>query len=169
MRIVVSDTSCMIDLRKAALLEALLQLPYTFVMPNTLFEDEWLCLTGDEKQLLCDQGLEVRDLPGPLVQRASQYSNRHPRLQLNDCFALTMAEEIDDSILLTGDGSLRRIAEDKEIEARGVLWVTDELEANGIVPLPLLHEALQLFHDDGLVFLPREEILRRIRRLAQLI
>ena len=36
MPIVVSDTCCMIDLRKVGLLEALLQLPYTFVMPDIL-------------------------------------------------------------------------------------------------------------------------------------
>ena len=75
----------MIDLRKAALLEALLQLPYKFVMPNTLFEDEWLCLSEFEKRTLCDRGLEVRDLPGQLVQRAARYFNRHARLKLNDC------------------------------------------------------------------------------------
>ncbi len=42
----------MIDLQKAGLLEALLRLPYTFVMPDTLFEDEWLCLDDAEKQTL---------------------------------------------------------------------------------------------------------------------
>ncbi len=52
MRIVVSDTSCMIDLMKAALLDAVLSLPHTFVMPNTLFEDEWLSLSAKDKKLL---------------------------------------------------------------------------------------------------------------------
>ena len=32
------------DLRKAGLLEALLQFPDTLVMPDTLFEAEWLSL-----------------------------------------------------------------------------------------------------------------------------
>ena len=169
MRIVVSDTSCMIDLRKADLLEAVLRLPYTFVMPDTLFEDEWLCLTDAEKRALCDQGLEVRGLPGPLVQRAGRYFNQHARLKLNDCFALTLAEEIEECILLTGDGPLRRIAEGNGIEVRGVLWATDELEAHGVVPLATIHAALRLFHDDEMVFLPPEELLRRIRRLAQLL
>ena len=169
MRIVVSDTSCMIDLRKADLLEAVLRLPYTFVMPDTLFEDEWLCLTDAEKRALCDLGLEVRGLPGLLVQRAGRYFNQHGRLKLNDCFALTLAEEIEECILLTGDGPLRRIAEGKGIEVRGVLWATDELEAHGVVPLATIHAALRLFHDDEMVFLPPDELLRRIRRLARLL
>ena len=107
MRIVVSDTSCMIDLRKVGLLEPLLRLPYSFVMPDTLFEDEWLCLSQAEKQALCDLGLDVRTLPGRLVERASRYFNQHTRLTLNDCFALVLAEEIEDCILLTGDSPLR--------------------------------------------------------------
>ena len=70
---------------------------------------------------------------------------------------------------MTGDGPLRRIAEGNGIEVHGVLWATDELEANGVVPLAAIHEALRLFRDDELVFLPPEELLRRIRRLARLL
>jgi hypothetical protein len=36
MRIVVSDSSCLIDLRKVSMLELLLRLPYEFLIPNTL-------------------------------------------------------------------------------------------------------------------------------------
>jgi hypothetical protein len=39
MRIIVSDTSCLIDLRKASLLEGFLKLPYEIVIPDTLFEE----------------------------------------------------------------------------------------------------------------------------------
>lgn len=169
MRIVVSDTSCMIDLRKAELLEAVLQLPHTFVMPDILFEDEWLCLSDAEKQSLCDLGLEVRGLPGPLVQRAGRYFNQYSRLTLNDCFALTLAEEIEDCILLTGDGPLRRIAGGNGIEVCGVLWITDEMEAHGVVPIRVLYDALQLFHDDDQVFVPADEVQRRLKRIARLL
>ena len=102
MRIVVSDTSCMIDLRKAGLLEPLLRLPHSFVMPDALVEDERLCLSQNDKQMLRDLGLDVRTLPSQLVERAARHFNQHARLKLNDCFALVLAEEIDDCILLTG-------------------------------------------------------------------
>ena len=169
MRIVVSDTSCMIDLRKASLLKDFLRLPYSFVMPDILFEDEWLCISDGEKIALRQCGLEVRELPGASVTRAQRYFNEHNPLQLNDCFALALAEDIEDSILLTGDGPLRNISRGKGIEVRGVLWITDELEKHDIVPLPRLYDALQLFHDDGLVFLPRNEIMPRLRRLAKFL
>ncbi len=169
MRIIVSDTSCMIDLRKAGLLRALLKLPYTFVMPDILFEDEWLCLSDAEKRALTTQGLEVRSLPGPSVARAQRHRNLNPRLKLNDCFALSLAEDIDDGLLLTGDGLLRRVAGECGVEARGVLWATDQLEQHKIVSLLKLHKALELFRDDALVFLPVEELRKRIRRLARKI
>jgi hypothetical protein len=154
---------------QGGLLEALLRLPYKFIMPDSLFDDEWLSLTATEKARLQKLGLDVHTLAGPLVGRAARYFNRHRRLKLNDCFALVLAEETEDSIHLTGDGLLRRIAEDRGIEARGVLWATDELESHKIVSPRRLHEALRLFYEDTLVFLPEEEILRRLRRLARII
>ncbi|MGF1623956.1 MAG: PIN domain-containing protein [Alphaproteobacteria bacterium] len=169
MRIIVSDTSCMIDLRKASLLREVLALPFSFIMPNTLFEDEWLDLSEDERRELRQRGLEVRDLPGPVVERAMRYFNQHRKLKLNDCFALCLAEENADSILLTGDGTLRQIGAGKGIEVRGVLWVIDELENHGSVPLRRLYEVLQLFRDDDLIFLPADEVQRRLRRIAQLL
>jgi hypothetical protein len=39
MRLIVRDTSCLIDLRKASLLEALIRLPYEISIPDVLFEE----------------------------------------------------------------------------------------------------------------------------------
>ncbi len=158
----------MVDLRKAALLESTLSLPYTFAMPNTLFEDEWLGISESEKRAMCDRGLEVRELPGAAVALAAVYFNTHKQLHLNDCFALVLAHEIDDSILLTGDRSLRAVAEGIGIEVHGVLWVIDILESHGIVSPRRLYEALRLFRDDELVFLPDDEVRKRMRKLARL-
>jgi hypothetical protein len=45
----------------------------------------------------------------------------------------------------------------------------DQFEEHATVPLRTLHDAIQLFHDDPLVFLPLDELLRRLRRLAKLL
>lgn len=169
MQIIVSDTCCMIDLAKAAMLEEMLRLPYTFVMPGPLFNDEWLTLDDDGKERLRGLGLEVRDLPGPSVARAQAYFNDNRGLKLNDCFALVLAEDTDESMLLTGDARLRTLAETSNVDVHGALWITDELERHGIVEIQRLHDALCLLRDDVLVFLPEDELLRRIRRLARLL
>ena len=159
----------MIDLRKVGLLEELLQLPYTFVMPDVLFEDEWLCLTERKKAALCEKGLEVTELSSETVEKASQHFNRHASLALNDCFALALAEETEDCILLTGDGHLRQVAQCSGIQTRGVLWAIDELEIHQVVEIRILHDALEIFHDDDTIFLPMNEVVQRLRRLSRVL
>lgn len=141
MRVIVSDTSCVIDLMKVNLLEKMLALPYTFTMPATLFNDEWLYTDEDTKQNLRDLGLEINDLPGPSVSRATRYLKQNPSLTLNDCFSLVLAEDLDDSMLLTGDASLKQLAERNNVETHGVLWITDKMERHGVVPVDRLHKA----------------------------
>jgi hypothetical protein len=51
-RIIISDTNALIDLRKAALLEALLRLPFEVHVPDLLYEDELLSIPIPEKQAL---------------------------------------------------------------------------------------------------------------------
>src|SRR5580700_4531714 len=107
MRIVVSDSSCLIDLRKASMLELLLRLPYEFLIPNTLFEEELLKFTSAQKKALIRGGLKVVDLPGERVLRAQQVVRSAPQLSIHDGFAFALAETHAGCILLTGDGSLR--------------------------------------------------------------
>ena len=92
MRIIISDTSCLIDLRKAALLAAFLRLPFEILIPNTLFEDELLSFTAEEKRTLVKAGLKVVDLPGPQVSRARDVIRAQPRLSIHDGFAFALAE-----------------------------------------------------------------------------
>jgi hypothetical protein len=55
------------------------------------------------------------------------------------------------------------------IEVHGVLWIIDELEHHGVGSKEQWYEAPRLFEQDDLVFLPQEEIRRRLRRLSQLM
>ena len=110
-RIVVSDSSCLIDLRKASLLDAFLRLPYEVLIPNILFEDELIKFTSKQKQSLIRAGLKVVDLPGERVQRARQLLIEAPKLSIHDGFAFVLAESEKGCILLTGDGHLRELAE----------------------------------------------------------
>jgi predicted nucleic acid-binding protein len=121
MRIIVSDSSCLIDLRKASLLEAFLELPYEILIPNTLFEEELLKFTAEEKELLRD-GLKVMDLPGQAVLRAQHIIRTLPHLSVHDGFAFALAEMHPGCILLTGDRPLRTLGEEQGFEVHGVLW-----------------------------------------------
>lgn len=169
MRIIVSDSSCIIDLGKGSLLRSVLQLPYTFVMPDVLFDDELLNFGPVGKDELRALGFQVMELDPQGTARAFEHAARYQVLTANDCFALALAEQTTDSILLTGDGSLRSIATEMGIGVHGVLWAIDELERASLATARELYDALSLFEQDSLVFLPKDEIRQRLRRLRRFI
>ncbi len=164
MRIVVSDSSCLIDLRKASLLDAFVRLPYELLIPNTLFDGELVKFTAAQKRALVRGGLQVIDLPGESVLRAVDVTRQLPRLSIHDGFAFVLAELHAGCVLLSGDGALRTYAASCAIEVRGVLWVIDELHRHNLVPVETLLEALALFAADDTVRLPAREVAASIRR-----
>lgn len=110
LQVVISDTSCLIDLRKSSLLDAFLRIPYELLIPNTLFEDELLRFTVAQKKALIRGGLKVVDLPGKSVLLARHIAMHTPHLSVHDEFAYALARLHPGSILLTGDGRLRALA-----------------------------------------------------------
>lgn len=164
MRIIISDTSCLIDLRKAALLAVFLRLPFEVLIPNTLFEDELLNFSVEEKMSLLKAGLTVVDLSGKQVSRARDVIRAQPRLNIHDGFAFTLAETHPGCILLTGDSGLRALAERSQIEVHGILWVCDRLLESELATAERLRAALSKLAADRAVRLPKRELAAYIRR-----
>lgn len=164
MRIIIGDTSCLIDLRKAALLSAFLCLPFEILIPNTLFEDELLSFTADEKRSLIKDGLKVVDLPGVQVSRARDVTRAWPRLSIHDGFAFALAETHSGCILLTGDSVLRSLAERSRVEVHGVPWVCDRIFERDLATAEAIHAALSKLAADPAVRLPKRELAVCIRR-----
>jgi predicted nucleic acid-binding protein len=164
MRIVVSDSSCLIDLRKVSMLDLLLRLPYEFLIPNTLFEEELLKFTTTQKKALIRGGLKVVDLPGEKVLRAQAIVRELPQLSVHDGFAFALAESHRDCILLSGDECLRDLAAKHKMDVHGVLWVLDELHANRLTPTRTIQTVLRAFMEDATVRLPRREVSAYVKR-----
>jgi predicted nucleic acid-binding protein len=168
MRIVVSDSSCLIDLRKVSLLDAFLRLPCEFLIPDTLFEDELLKFTAVQKKALIRAGLKVVDLPGERVLRAQAVIRLAPRLSVHGGFAFALAEAHPGCILLTGDGELRNLAAQNQMEVHGVLWVIDEIHRHQIEKSKILLAALRAFSVDPTVRLPQKELAASMKRFSGL-
>lgn len=168
MRIVISDSSCLIDLRKVSLLDALLALPYEFLIPNTLFEEELIKFTAAQKKDLVRRGLKVIDLPGKAVLRAQAVVRKLPKLSVHDGFAFALAENHPGCILLTGDNELRTLASQSKMEVHGILWAIDEMRRRRIKPAAALLAVLQIFSADPAVRLPRKELAAIIKQYAGL-
>jgi len=163
-QVVISDSSCLIDLRKTSLLDAFVRLPYELLIPNTLFEEELLQFSATQKKALVRGGLKVVDLPGESVMRARQVAREMPHLSIHDGFAYALAESRPGSILLTGDGPLRTFARRQKIEVHGVLWVIDELQAHAISTAGVLLAALKVLTSDPTVRLPPQELAAYLKR-----
>lgn len=164
MRIVVSDSSCLIDLSKVSLLDTLLQLPHEFLIPNTLFEEELVQFTEAQKIILVRSGLKAMDLPGKQVLRAQRVMRGIPQLSVHDGFAFALAESRPGCILLTDDDGLRTVATEHVMEVHGVLWVVDEVYRNRLTTAAALLAALRVFAMDPTVRLPSHEVAMYIKR-----
>jgi len=160
MRVLVSDTSVIIDLERGEILESVFQLNYEFVVPDLLFEEELKPYGGDR---LLELGLRVEELDGSGVGQAIQQRREAPSLSMPDAFALTLARE-NDWVLLTGDGPLRMLAGAQKVECHGVLWVFDELEAAALLEAKALHRSLSLIADHERCRLPAREVRSRLKR-----
>lgn len=168
MRIVVSDSSCIIDLRKVSLLDIFLKLPYEILIPDLLFEEELLKFTEAQKRALIKNGLKVIDMPGERVLRAQQVMRTNPRLSVHDGFAFALAESHPGCILLTGDGCLRDLALTQQIEVHGFLWIIDEMHRHDLRAAELLCAALRVLADDPAVRLPKAELSALMKRLQNM-
>ncbi len=149
-------------------MDEFLKLPYEILIPNTLFEEELLKFTDEQKESLVRGGLKVMDLAGESVLRARQVASDLPHLSIHDSFAFALAESCSGCILLTGDGGLREFALRHEMEVHGVLWVIDEIHRNGLASPGDLLTVLNEFASDQTVRLPRRELAAYIKRYGNM-
>jgi len=165
--IIISDSSAIIDLAKVRLIENLLRLPYEFIIPDTLYEDELITLEHYEKHELLDLGFKVGTLDGQGMMQAAQFFQTYSGPTLNDFIALTLAMNKKNSLLLTGDNKLRKIAKEQKVNAHGVLWIFDEISHSNTAGKNELLLALRIWQQDKNVWLPNSEIQKRIDELTK--
>ena len=127
MKILVSDTSVLIDLERGGFLDSCFRLPFEFAVPDLLYARELADFGGPE---LVARGLRVEALTGDEVTAAQTVRVAHPKLSVPDAYAYSLASARG-WILLTGDGELRAIAKAEEVPFFGVLWILDQFFDGG--------------------------------------
>lgn len=162
MDVLVSDTSVVIDLERAQLIEHIFALPYRFVVPDALYEQELKEFGGPR---LVELGLQVRVLTGEQVREAQRLRGLERRISIHDSYALSLAKA-EAAILLAGDAAMRRLAEVEEVRCHGVLWVFDRLEEHRIVNAAALHAGLSRVVAHPRCWLPADAVNQRLRRYS---
>lgn len=158
MPVLVSDTSVLIDLERGEVLEAAFRLQDTLVVPDLLYDQE---LKSESGPRLLQLGLRVERLPPETVTVAVVLRRDHPTLSVPDCFALALAES-QRWPLLTGDGTLRALAERRQLECHGVLWLFDRMHVESVVPPAVLHACLTALAAHPRCRLPRADVAQRL-------
>ena len=164
MRVVISDSSVLIDLAKVKLIEITLALPFEFIIPDVIFADELVDLKHYVKEQLIEFGFKIGSLKGEEVETAFEYGVRYKPLTANDCFALVLAETIAEAILLTGDGDLRKAAQRHKVETHGIIWLCEQMRECQTVDDQVLLVALEALRDDPRCRIPKRELNRLIEQ-----
>ena len=160
MKILVSDTSVLIDIERASLTARLFDLPFEFVVPDVLYETELLDRIGPD---LVEKGLRVVALDPKEVRQAASLKRARASLSVPDVFALALAATRD-WVLLTGDGDLRQEAVTRDVTIHGVLWLFDQFEECGTCTGVELRSSLEALRDHPCCRLPKREITVRLKR-----
>lgn len=163
MPILVSDTSVLIDLERAGLLEEMFLLPFEFAVPDLLYERE---LAGELGGRLMQLGLRIEVLTPVELRRATTVNRQYARLSVPDTFAFAIAESRGWG-LLTGDGTLRELAVAEQIDMHGVLWLFDQLADGNHVGFDRLRDGLSNLFAHPRCRLPANEVRRRLLQFRE--
>ena len=159
MKVLVSDTSVLIDLEHGSLLETGFRLPFEFAVPDLLYQQE---LRDRGGSALVELGLGVEELNGEEVELALNYRQGRRSLSLPDSFALALAKSRAWT-LLSGDGELRELAAEENVACHGVLWLIDRMFEEGVEGGNKLRTGLWAIAAHPRCRLPKAEIHKRIR------
>lgn len=137
MQLLISDSNILIDLIVVGHIETMFRLPYTFAVPDILYEEE---LKIHHSELL-SYGLEIRSLSSETMAYAFELAAKYTKPGTNDLFALALAKECS-CPLLTGDGALRQAAESEAVVLFGTIWIVEHMIRQHLITI---EEARELF------------------------
>lgn len=125
MEYISSDTNVWLDFATINRLEFPFKLPYTYIMNEDAIEDELLS-PKELRETLVGLGLKAVELSEEEFYLAEEYNAKYQKPSLYDCVALAIAK-VRGITLMTGDGPLRKAAEQENVDVIGTIGVLDRL------------------------------------------
>ena len=164
MKVLVSDSSILIEFSKRELLDKMFDLELQFAVPDLLFHEELIDLGSYSREDLLGFGLRVESLDAEGVEMAIGYQTERPSLSLVDSFALALADR-QGWHLLTEDRTMRSVAESRGIAHLDALWVIESMLDAGILSASQAVAVLEAMRNDPRCPVPKPELAVRINRL----
>ncbi len=160
-QLLISDANIIIDMEVAELTDLMFSLPYEYMTPNSLFEEELHDLHDD----LVEKGLRLETLTPKLIKRVQILSEKYDGLSNHDLSAMALAED-KDVPLLTGDGKLRQVCLEEGVDVRGTLWLMDQFFSAGLISVVDAEKAYARMEEDG-SRLPWGEVKKQIKEFKK--
>lgn len=160
MRLVVQDANIIIDLIECDLFEPFFRLDL-IVSTTSLIIGE---ITQKDQLMACRKAVQKNDLQVVEVSTLEYLrlqSMPLAGLSVPDKSVLTLAGD-QGAILLSGDGKLRRAAEETGLRVHGILWVFDQLVGKSLLPKADASLKLKTLSTTN-PRLPQREIEKRLR------
>ena len=162
MEYISSDTNVWLDFATIDKLEIPFKLPYTYIMNEDAIAGELLLPEGLGEKLL-RLGLQAIELSEEEFYLAIEYNAKYKKLSLYDRVALAIAK-VRGITLMTGDGPLRKAAEQECVSVIGTIGVLDRLYEGAYIEKDEYLNCLKsLIENNGKkVRLPAEELQKRV-------
>jgi hypothetical protein len=160
MKVLVSDTSVLVDLERGELIESCFRLPFEFAVPDLLYRREIAPYGGPS---LLKLGLRVEELTPAELEAAQSVQGSHPKLSLPDTYAYALALSRTWA-LLSGDGELRALAQSASVTCFGVLWLCDRLFESNVIEGVKLAACLEKLAAHPRCRLPHAEVAARLSK-----
>lgn len=162
MEYVSSDTNVWLDFATIDRLEIPFKLPYTYIMNEDAIEDELLS-PKELRENLVGLGLHAVELSEEEFYLAEKYNAKYTKPSLYDCVALAIAK-VRGITLMTGDGPLRKAAEQEHVSVIGTIGILDRLyEGQYIEKEEYVNCLKALLKNNGQkVRLPETELKKRV-------
>jgi len=157
-RLCIVDSSVLIDLEYGGLIKEIFQLDQVWASPDMVI----LEVKNPLGSLLMSFGLTKIELGETETQEILRLRGNYRQLSVSDLSCLVIAQLMNIP-LITGDGALRRAAEEKGVRVRGTLWILDELVRTKVIPGRIAADSLSKMKKAGGRF-PPEEVSKRVKR-----
>ena len=162
--IVIKDSCILFDLVELNLIQDFFQLEIiAFTTPQVIEEinddEQWKII----KTYIVNGKLNIDGFGA--YEDITEIENQYAALSFTDSSVLELAIR-KKAVLLTSDGSLRKISISKQVAVRGLLWIIEELSLRNIITVESALEKLNAYSKVN-VRAPIKEIQALIKKLQQ--
>jgi predicted nucleic acid-binding protein len=164
MNITVTDACIFIDLIECNACEAFLNLPCSIITSYQV----WMELEEEQRSIILNSGedqLAIVQIEEDFISITKQ-ENLSQQLSIADRSVWFLAKNRN-GILLTSDGTLRKMGKNADIETHGLLWIFDQMVQHQTLSTSMASTKLQKVFDENAYYRTDQKLKEAFQRLLK--